>query len=176
MSGGEEEVEIKPDMTKLEKVNAIVSKAGLYWNGHYHLACVRLTFTLSNGCGVDAEFNPSHCNYRTLIDGVFGIDSEDGSILSTYNPMSKWDWYEIGGRWRGGIPGNEVKMSEVNIDTIDTPYAFVTTDGEWVERGQMGWFGISSNEMNEDEWDAKFREYLKTLDKDIILTLVDCHI
>lgn len=30
MSGGEEEEDkIKPDMTKLEKVNAIVSKAGL---------------------------------------------------------------------------------------------------------------------------------------------------
>ena len=105
-----------------------------------------------------------------------GMVAEDGSILSTYNPKSKWDWYEIGGRWRGGIPGDKVKMSEVDIDTIDTPYAFVTTDGEWVERGEMGWFGISSNEMNEDEWDAKFREYLKTLDKDIILTLVDCHI
>ena len=105
-----------------------------------------------------------------------GMVAEDGSILSTYNPKSKWDWYEIGGRWRGGIPGNEVKMSKVDIDKIDTPYAFVTTDGEWVERGEMGWFGISSNEMNEDEWDAKFREYLKTLDKDIILTLVDCHI
>lgn len=105
-----------------------------------------------------------------------GMVAEDGSILSTRNPKSKWDWYQVGGRWRGGIPGDEVKMSEVDIDTIDTPYAFVTTDGEWVERGEMGWFGISSNEMNEDEWDAKFREYLKTLDKDIILTLVDCHI
>ena len=105
-----------------------------------------------------------------------GMVAEDGAILSTYNPKSKWDWYQVGGRWRGGIPGDKVKMSEVDIDTIDTPYAFVTTDGEWVERGQMGWFGISSNEMNEDEWDAKFREYLKTLDKDIILTLVDCHI
>ena len=105
-----------------------------------------------------------------------GMVAEDGSILSTYNPKSKWDWYQTGGRWRGGIPGDKVKMSEVDIDTIDTPYAFVTTNGEWVERGQMGWFGISSNEMNEDEWDAKFREYLKTLDKDIVLTLVDCHI
>ena len=105
-----------------------------------------------------------------------GLVAEDGSILSTYNPKAKWDWYQVGGRWSGGIPGNEVKMSEVNIDKIDPPYAFVTTDGEWVERGEMGWFGISSNEMNEDEWDAKFREYLKTLDKDIILTLVDCHI
>ena len=105
-----------------------------------------------------------------------GMVAEDGSILSTYNPKAKWDWYQVGGRWRGRIPGDEVKMSEVNIDKIDPPYAFVTTDGEWVERGEMGWFGISSNEMNEDEWDSKFREYLKTLDKDIILTLVDCHI
>ena len=105
-----------------------------------------------------------------------GMVAEDGSILSTYNPKSKWDWYQVGGRWRGRIPGDEVKMSEVDIDKINTPYAFVTPDGEWVERGEMGWFGISSNEMNEDEWDAKFREYLKTLDKDIILTLVDCHI
>ena len=89
---GEEEDEIKSDMTKLEKVNAIVSKAGLYWNGHYHLACVRLTFTLSNGCGVVAEFNPSDCNYRTLIDGVFGIDSENGVYIDELNgkPCCCW--------------------------------------------------------------------------------------
>lgn len=105
-----------------------------------------------------------------------GMVNENGSILSTRNPKAKWDWYQVGCRWRGGIPGDKVKMSEVDIDTIDTPYAFVTTNGEWVECGQMGWFGISLNEMNDDEWDAKFREYLKTLDKDIILTLVDCHI
>lgn len=26
--------------------------------------------------------------------------SEDGGIYSTYNPDSKWDWFEIGGRWK----------------------------------------------------------------------------
>lgn len=26
--------------------------------------------------------------------------SEDGGIYSTYNPNSKWDWYDIGGRWK----------------------------------------------------------------------------
>lgn len=105
-----------------------------------------------------------------------GIVAEDGSILSIYNPKSKWDWYVIGGRWSNAIPGNEVKMSEIPIEKIETPYAFITPDGEWVEQGEMGWFGIGSNEMDDDEWDAKFREYLKTLDKDIILTQVDCHI
>ena len=105
-----------------------------------------------------------------------GLVAEDGSILSKYNPKSKWDWYQIGGRWSNSVPGDEVKMSEIPIEKIETPYAFVTSDGEWVERGEMGWFGVGSNEMDKDEWDVKFREYLKTLDKDIILTQVDCHI
>ena len=105
-----------------------------------------------------------------------GMVAEDGSILSTYNPKAKWDWYQVGGRWNNSIPGNEVKMTDIPIEKIETPYAFVTPDGEWVERGEMGWFGISSNEMYEDEWNAKFKEYLKTLGKDIILTQVDCHI
>lgn len=47
----------------------------------------------------------------------------DGDILSTYNPDSKWDWFEVGGRWQGmlilkngctgerGSPGLGTKMS-----------------------------------------------------------------
>lgn len=105
-----------------------------------------------------------------------GMVSEDGSLLSTYNPKAKWDWYQIGGRWSGSVPGDEVQMCEIPIETIETPYAFITPDGEWVERGEMGWFGMGSNEIDEDAWDAKFKEYLKTLDKNIILTQVDCHI
>lgn len=27
--------------------------------------------------------------------------NEDINVLTTYNPQSKWNWYEIGGRWRG---------------------------------------------------------------------------
>lgn len=26
---------------------------------------------------------------------------KDGSVRSTYNPDSKWDWYQVGGRWAG---------------------------------------------------------------------------
>ena len=26
---------------------------------------------------------------------------EEGNILSTYNPRSTWDWWMVGGRWRG---------------------------------------------------------------------------
>lgn len=28
----------------------------------------------------------------------------EGAVLSTYNPLSKWDWYVKGGRWSGRMP------------------------------------------------------------------------
>lgn len=28
---------------------------------------------------------------------------EEGNQLTTYNPDSKWDWYQVGGRWDGAI-------------------------------------------------------------------------
>lgn len=28
---------------------------------------------------------------------------KDGEVYSEYNPNSKWDWYEIGGRWAGSL-------------------------------------------------------------------------
>jgi len=61
--------------------------------------------------------NPAHIDYLKSLpermqwtddqiyeDAIQGYDAEDvdedGSILSRYNPYSKWDWYEVGGRWR----------------------------------------------------------------------------
>ncbi|KYC52802.1 MAG: hypothetical protein AMQ22_00593 [Candidatus Methanofastidiosum methylothiophilum] len=35
-----------------------------------------------------------------------GLD-EDGNSLSVYNKDSKWDWYQIGGRWAGLLPLKE---------------------------------------------------------------------
>lgn len=39
---------------------------------------------------------------------------ENGNELSTYNPNSKWDWYDIGGRWR-----NQLLTREDNNDTFE---------------------------------------------------------
>ncbi len=33
-----------------------------------------------------------------------GIDAGGVFRMSTYNPDAKWDWYSIGGRWKGMIP------------------------------------------------------------------------
>ena len=51
---------------------------------------------------------------------------EDGNYLSTYNPASKWDWYEIGGRWDGmlklkkGGETNEDYASEIDWDAMSS--------------------------------------------------------
>lgn len=52
----------------------------------------------------------------------------------------------------------------------------VLKDGEWYERGEMGWFGMSSNELSEDEWDEKFKTLIEELSPDTLITVVDCHI
>lgn len=50
----------------------------------------------------------------------------------------------------------------------------VIKDGQWYERGEMGWWGAVSNES--DDWPARFAELLDGLPDDTLLTIVDCHI
>lgn len=112
---------------------------------------------------------------------------KDGNILSRYNPKTKWGLYEVGGRWSGEIPMktntklkikscNECKVSQVDMDKIGTPYAYVDTNGNWYSRGEMGWLGVSSNDKDENSWDDEFKKFIKNQKKSTIVTLVDCHI
>ncbi len=56
----------------------------------------------------------------------------------------------------------------------------VTPDGEWLEPGTMGWFGISSATANEErEWYKSYQSIIKKFaeeNPDYVVTLVDCHI
>ncbi|MBN8929943.1 MAG: hypothetical protein J0H19_25405, partial [Rhodospirillales bacterium] len=47
-------------------------------------------------------------------------------------------------------------------------------DGQWFERGQMGWWGVVSNENN--GWEVEFAKMLAELPADKWVTVVDCHI
>jgi hypothetical protein len=52
----------------------------------------------------------------------------------------------------------------------------VVKDGQWYERGSMGWWGCVSDEKDRDEWNQKFSSLIDDLSDDTILTVVDCHI
>jgi len=71
------------------------------------------------------------------------------------------------------IPREEYKQK--TYEGAITTYA-VVKDGKWYERGEMGWWGISTNEKDESEWNAEFYQLLESLPDDTMLTLVDCHI
>lgn len=51
--------------------------------------------------------------YQIEIDNCYQYD-ENGNELSTYNPNSKWDWYDIGGRFR-----NLLLTNKRNDDTFE---------------------------------------------------------
>ena len=55
------------------------------------------------------------------------------------------------------------------------PFAIVK-DGKWYQKGKMGWFGMSSEEMTEDDWNKQFWEMINNLPPETKLTIVDCHI
>lgn len=103
--------------------------------------------------------------------------SGSGANKSKRNPLSKWDWWVIGGRWAGWVRGIEDAMPE-DVNMFDDreasdrskavrrdvrnnsrhvsefsspipddmiPFAIVTPDGEWHEKGSMGWWGCVSD-------------------------------
>ena len=110
--------------------------------------------------------------------------NKDGSTNETYNPKSKWDWYALGGRWGGllrlkdgNLKTNKAYKGDIaNLESIRT-YA-VVKDGEWFEKGKMGWWGLSSETEEEVErWDKEFyNRFLKDLSNDILISIFDCHI
>jgi DNA-binding transcriptional MerR regulator len=113
----------------------------------------------------------------------FHEDFDDQSRpISTYNPDSKWDWYVIGGRWDGWINDKETSRESVTDNTATTeeaiargriPHAIITPDGQWHERGQMGWWAMLLTE-NED-WTSDAKALLASYPCHR-LVIVDAHI
>jgi hypothetical protein len=188
----------------------------------------------------------------------------DGEVYSTYNPNSKWDWYQIGGRYAGRIhvkedvtytepefswgwdaeskaqvlqerrtdqavmkdidwakmhntqkaydsairfwemkvegakPETEEEEKELQWDWYKEEYYTdrykdketyakcmagftmwaVVKDGEWYEKGSMGFWAMSDETHDEAlDWELNFYDrFIKDLPEDTVLTIVDCHI
>lgn len=52
----------------------------------------------------------------------------------------------------------------------------VIKDGQWYERGSMGWWGVVSDEMEPNQWYDQFWALLDGLPDDTLLSIYDCHI
>lgn len=204
---------------------------------------------------------PNKTDEQVLEDWHGGHKNEDGDWGYITNPNSRWDWYQIGGRWKdalklkeGATPfmtgerswlslvgtdedRSQLKVTEVGradsafikdvafeptaeeiekaentwqkhlerteakeegynsyweygIEKDDTKEKYidrvtsfstysVLEDGEWMEAGQMGWFGMGASGEAKESWNKSYPEMIKHWQKDkpdYVITIVDCHV
>lgn len=130
--------------------------------------------------------------------------SDDGSVVSRYNPKSRWDWYQVGGRWSDMLKikpeASSASLGERSwvLDGVDKKRGFVDSalkgdvdwghkgmdnfitfallalDGTWYDKGGKRWFGVSTAE--DEDWETTFKRLLSKVRDDERITVVDCHI
>lgn len=52
----------------------------------------------------------------------------------------------------------------------------VVKDGQWISKGDMGWWGMSDDKVDQADWNAQVNSMLDALPEDTPITVVDCHI
>ena len=72
------------------------------------------------------------------------------------------------------------KVGMTKEEYVNRPFSKATFavlhDGQWHERGEMGWFAHVANEKDEDAWEKEFDMLIKSLNQNDEIALVDCHI
>lgn len=65
--------------------------------------------------------------YQCMVNEYYEYDDE-GNLLSTYNPNSRWDWWELGGRWsnklklKNGESADRAPLKNVDFSDNDEIY------------------------------------------------------
>ena len=71
--------------------------------------------------------------------------------------------------------GTKEKYAETQALTC-LPWAFLTADGEWVEAGEMGWWGMhNATQDSRKTFQDAFFDYVRE-HPELMVTVVDCHI
>lgn len=205
---------------------------------------------------VDVPYKELYATFEEYMKEEHGADERDpekNRFGYWYNPNSKWDWWQVGGRWAGYLKAKTGRMGEpslvyprhvepghfdlAQIRDIDfsgdkvaynkairywevvvegaplkdgetkemfesfwkkeyylnhygtkeqyarelsemSTFAVVTLDGKWHEKGQMGWFGCSSESGEESrEWhNSWYDTFIKDENPEHVIVIVDCHI
>jgi len=74
-----------------------------------------------------------------------------------------------------GIRKDDTFESYLERESSISTFA-VLKDGVWYGRGRMGWWGVVSDEKDDNVWNNEFNKLIEELSDDTLLTIVDCHI
>lgn len=137
-------------------------------------------------------FTPLHAKWREIRD-EWNKNHDMGVKQAPLGNL--WDWLpqqseELKALIDAGIP----QIGSFGFQNADVPeserdplawiekapplctFAFLDADGVWHERGRMGWFGVSFDDVPEKQWEDAYVELLARVRDDQFLTVVDCHI
>ena len=109
-----------------------------------------------------------------------GVDEKGLFALHTYNPDGKWDWYEVGGRWKGFLRGDvRSAASLLNSPKLAKllPHDFLTPDGTWHEVEtfvRAGWIGGHFERRSDNQWLEEFQQALRQF-REYRVACVDRH-
>ena len=128
------------------------------------------------GVGMDvlniavAQQNPSHMQWSELESKPRGSDYHQWLRDNAFIELAK----VAAKNWELPEPAEGQTVEEwIEAAPYLTSFA-VLKDGQWYERGKMGWWGCVSDE--DGEWDSKFVELLNSLRSDQWIAVLDCHI
>jgi len=87
------------------------------------------------------------------------IDDTGVYHWSTYNPDSRWDWYEVGGRWRGYFKLKEAALDRAAVAEVGMPGVFDNEpryDADVVSKGDVDVDGMrdAAGEAAGKRWDC----------------------
>ena len=133
-----------------------------------------------------------HCDQAVFADIDF-----DGMLKDKLNNCKKWyskaikilekeickgqtkEKAQQEANWQTGIDLKEFDSQKKYLDKIEKEdfhtFAFINTDGEWIEEGDMGWFGVVSGRDIKTYQEA-FNLMMKNIKPDQTLSVYDCHI
>ena len=121
----------------------------------------------------DCDFSPNEKAYNALCrkwevtveDAPLKPDEKADDFFLIYTKEYMLEYY--------GTKENYARSGS----TLST-FAYLTEDGEWVEPGMMGWFGMdSSTRESRENHQLRFEEYLKKAEAEgLYMMIVDCHI
>jgi hypothetical protein len=157
------------------------------------------TDKVEEGFASHATENASKKQYATLDEYAKGWFAYSKNAAGRWgywhNPNAKWDGWQLGGHWAGslktrkgaaGVSGwgesptgrfDAAKVADLVTDLAAEPqFAVLAVDGKWHERGQMGWFGVASNEQSPEQWAGEYSRCIAAIDPAHWVAVVDCHI
>lgn len=116
----------------------------------------------------EEEYKKNKRFWEIIVDG-------DEPRTKEEEEQKKWTWY------KKEYYTNRYKDADdyANRASQFATYAVVTPDGVWHEKGQMGWWGMSTDTAEDAKgWDANYyNEFIAPYDPDnTYVTVVDCHI